>query len=173
AFPAYARAYDEVRAHLEFPALPLDQTGHAQRALFALEVALYRLLESWGVRPDFLAGHSLGELTAAHVAGVLSLPDACRLVGARAALMQAQPAGGAMVAVEATEDEVLASLVEHRGRASLAAVNGATAVVLSGDEDAVLAVAAHWSAQGRRTSRLPGSPAFHSAHLDGMLARFG
>src|SRR5262249_26844069 len=79
----------------------------------------------------------------------------------------------AMVAVEATEDEVLASLVEHRGRASLAAVNGATAVVLSGDEDAVLAVAAHWSAQGRRTSRLPVSHAFHSAHLDGMLAAFG
>ncbi len=165
-FPVFAEAFDAVGL---LPAGDLDETGVAQPALFALEVALFRLLESWGVCPDFVMGHSVGELAAAHVAGVLSLADAVVLVSARARLMQALPAGGAMVSLEATESEVLPLIGDG---VSIAAVNGPRATVVSGEEEPVLALAARFAVLGRRTKRLAVSHAFHSHRMDGMLAEF-
>ncbi len=169
-FPAFAAAFDAVLAHFD-PKLReafsdpelLDRTEFTQPALFAVEVALFRLVESFGVRPDFVAGHSIGEISAAHVAGVLTLADACRLVSARASLMQALPAGGAMVSIAAAEADI-----ELTEGVSVAAVNGPASVVISGEEAAVLAIAAKFP----KTKRLKVSHAFHSPLMDPMLADF-
>ncbi|MFI5585714.1 SDR family NAD(P)-dependent oxidoreductase [Amycolatopsis sp. NPDC051758] len=171
AFPVFAAAYDEVLAHLPGvrDAVDVNRTGHAQPAIFALEVALYRLAESWGVVPDFVAGHSIGEIAAAHVAGVLSLADAAKLVDARGRLMEALPSGGVMVAVQASEDEVREHLTL---KVSLAAVNGPDSVVLSGAASPTLKLAKKFEKLGRRTKRLEVSHAFHSALMEPMLDEF-
>ncbi|MEV3915274.1 acyltransferase domain-containing protein, partial [Streptomyces canus] len=147
----------------------IDETRHTQPALFAFEVALYRLIESWGITPDYLIGHSIGEISAAHIAGILTLEDACTLVAARARLMQAQPTGGAMVALQATEDEVLPHLTD---RVSIAALNGPRSTVIAGDDDAVEHITRHFEDDGRKTKWLNVSHAFHSPHMDGMLQEF-
>lgn len=182
AYPVFAEALDavvdELDRHLRYPLRDviwghdqdlLNTTEFAQPALFAVEVALYRLFMSWGVRPGLVLGHSVGELAAAHVAGALCLPDAAMLVAARGRLMQALPAGGAMFAVQAREDEV-APMLGHD--VSIAAVNGPASVVISGAHDAVSAIADRLRGQGRRVHRLAVSHAFHSALMEPMIAEF-
>ncbi|WP_462183446.1 type I polyketide synthase, partial [Frankia sp. AgKG'84/4] len=185
-FPVYRKAFDEVCALLderlagavahpvreavfESPGAALDQTAFTQAGLFAVEVALTRLLGSWAVQPAAVMGHSIGEITAAHVAGVLSLADACTVVAARGRMMQALPAGGAMVAVNAAVDDVRSLLGDG---VDLAAVNGPDSVVLSGDEEPVLAAAELLRADGRKVRRLTVSHAFHSARMEPLLVDF-
>jgi acyl transferase domain-containing protein len=185
-FPVFRQAFDEaaqaLRSHLRLPlrevmwgddAALLESTEFAQPALFGVQVAVAELLRSWGVAPDFVMGHSVGEITAAYVAGVLTLTDAAKVVAARGRLMSALPAGGVMVAVAAGEDEVTSLLTDELGaEVCIAAVNGPNAVVLSGTDAPVLAVADRLAQRGRRVHRLAVSHAFHSASMEPMLRPF-
>ena len=182
AFGVFRRAFDDalaaVSAYLSTPVLPVlwgedaqgvADTVVAQTGLFAVEVALTELLASWGVRPDLMLGHSVGELAAACADGVLSLQDAARVVAARARLMGTVPAGGGMLAVEVREPELVPLLPDE---IEIAAVNGVDAVVLSGPSDVLTTVAQDLTHRGRRVTALPVSHAFHSAAMDPILDEF-
>ncbi|MFE7569226.1 SDR family NAD(P)-dependent oxidoreductase [Streptomyces sp. NPDC057539] len=189
AYPVFAEALDEVCGHLDAhlgrplrelmfsspgsdEAELLHRTAYAQPALFALETALYRLVRTLGPVPDFLIGHSVGEISAAHAAGVLTLADACALVAARARLMEAAPDSGGMIAIDIGEAEMRGCLGEFDGSATIAAVNSPRSVVISGEDMTVEKVAAYWETRGRRTTRLRVSHAFHSMMMDGVLDDF-
>ncbi|HEY7143819.1 MAG TPA: SDR family NAD(P)-dependent oxidoreductase, partial [Streptosporangiaceae bacterium] len=193
ASPVFAAAFDEACGLLEAqlglpvadvvlarpgdgeasPAGRADQTVFAQAGLFAVGVGMVALLGACGISPDAVAGHSVGEITAAYAAGVLTLADACTLVATRARLMQGLPGGGSMVAIAAGEAEVTAALAGLDDRVSVAAVNGPSSVVISGDAGAVQAVAEEFGMRGVRVRRLRVSHAFHSSRMDPVLAELG
>ncbi|WP_234365585.1 acyltransferase domain-containing protein, partial [Streptomyces sp. RTd22] len=187
-FPVFAEAFDEVCTlldpcleqplrHVVFSQEPehaqlLDHTTYAQAGLFALHIALARLLASTGITPDAVIGHSIGEVAAAHVAGVFDLPDACRLVAARATLMGGLPEGGGMATIAATPDELAHDLAEHNGHVSIAALNTPGNTVISGPTEHVAEISATWAAKGRKTKTLTVSHAFHSPLMDPILEPF-
>ncbi|WP_345663982.1 SDR family NAD(P)-dependent oxidoreductase, partial [Streptomyces iranensis] len=187
-FPVFTEAFDEVCAlldpHLEHPLREmvfshdpeqtalLDHTTYAQAGLFALHIALARLLDSVGVRPDAVIGHSIGEIAAAHIAGVFDLPDACHLVATRATLMGQLPTGGGMATIAATPDELTNDLATHNGQVSIAALNTPTNTVISGPLDLVTEISTTWAERGRKTRTLTVSHAFHSPLMNPILQPF-
>ncbi|MER7213743.1 type I polyketide synthase, partial [Streptosporangium sp. NPDC000239] len=181
-YPTFARAFDQVTALFD-PHLPvalkdvvfdpaheelLNHTLYTQPALFTLHTALHHLLASWNIHPTALAGHSIGGITAAHLAGVLTLEDAVHLVAARAHLMDALPPG-AMAAINAPETDITPLLDPGVG---IAALNTPTSTVITGDPDAVRKLTDHFTELGRKTRKLTVSHAFHSHHLDPILNEF-
>jgi acyl transferase domain-containing protein len=180
--PTFREAIDQCAAilerHLDRPLLSLldpqvgpalDQTGYTQPVMFALEYALARLWQSWGVEPAVVMGHSVGEFAAACVAGVFSLEDGLRLIAERARLMQSLPAGGLMAAVFTSEDQVRSGLQSCDGMATIAALNGPESVVISGDEAVVREVLRRFESQGIKSKTLVTSHAFHSYRMDPIL----
>ncbi|MEV7189862.1 SDR family NAD(P)-dependent oxidoreductase, partial [Kitasatospora sp. NPDC093102] len=180
-YPVFAEAFDAVCAatdpHLQHPlhkavfedSTLLDRTEYTQPALFALETALYHLITSWGITPHYLTGHSIGEITAAHVAGVLSLTDAATLVTLRGRLMQHLPPGGAMMAIHAPTTHIQPLLDNHN--ATIAAINSPTNTVISGTRDALTHIAQQLGTD-TKTRFLNVSHAFHSPLMEPMLDEF-
>ncbi|MBB5802191.1 acyl transferase domain-containing protein [Saccharothrix ecbatanensis] len=167
--PVFAQAWNEAAHHLGLPPIhqppPLHQTRWAQPALFALQIALHRQLQHWGIHPDHLIGHSLGEITAAHLAGILTLPDAATLITTRARLMQTLPTTGAMITIHAPHHEVLPHLTGHEHHIAIAAINSPHHTVISGDHHTAHTIAKKFP----KTTTLPTRQAFHSPHTNHLL----
>jgi acyl transferase domain-containing protein/NAD(P)-dependent dehydrogenase (short-subunit alcohol dehydrogenase family)/acyl carrier protein len=152
----------------------LHKTQYTQPALFAIEVALYRLFESWGILPQYVMGHSVGELTAAHVAGIFSLEDACKLVAKRGSLMDAISDQGSMASIQASEEMTREAIVQYKleKQVNIAGLNAPTQTVISGDSKKVDELVSHFEEKNIKATRLTVSHAFHSHHMDAMLDAF-
>ncbi|WP_318731849.1 type I polyketide synthase [Roseofilum sp. Belize Diploria] len=144
----------------------LDQTAYTQPALFAIEYALFKLWESWGVQPDVVMGHSVGEYVAATVAGVFSLEDGLKLIAMRGKLMQQLPSGGQMVSVMASESQVTEAIKADKAQVTIAAVNGPESTVISGESAAIAKICSVFEGVGIKTKQLQVSHAFHSPLMD-------
>ncbi|UZI33872.1 type I polyketide synthase [Streptomyces sp. VB1] len=184
-YPTFADTFDHICTLID-PHLPhplhetifgnhperLNQTLYTQPALFAYETALYRLIESFGITPDYLAGHSIGEITAAHIAGILTLHDATTLITTRARLMHHLPTGGAMISLQLPHTQTLQLIQGHEHHVGIAAVNGPHTTVISGDETTTLHLAEQAEKNGIKTKRLTVSHAFHSPLMQPILDDF-
>ncbi|NES04120.1 MAG: type I polyketide synthase, partial [Okeania sp. SIO2F4] len=151
---------------------PLDQTAYTQPALFSIEYALAKLWQSWGIQPDVVMGHSVGEYVAATIAGIFSLEDGLKLITARGRLMQKLPSGGEMVSVMASESKVRPLLTDYTDKAAMAAINGPASVVISGESEAVREIVSKLESEGIKTKQLQVSHAFHSPLMEPMLEEF-
>ncbi len=157
----------------------LDQSAYTQPALFAVEYALTKLWESWGIKPKMVMGHSVGEYVAACIAGVFSLEDGLKLIAMRGRLMQQLPAGGKMVSLLASEERVKKAIADYSSQegykkpaVSIAAINGPESIVISGESEAIAAICSKLEALGVKTKPLQVSHAFHSPLMEPMLAEF-
>ena len=154
------------------PKSQIDETAYTQPALFALEYALVQLWKSWGLEPDFVMGHSVGEYVAACVAGVFSLEDGLKLIAHRGRLMQALPSDGEMVALLTDEAQALAAIQPYATEVSIAAINGKHSIVISGRREAINAICAKLEVLQVKTKKLNVSHAFHSPLMEPMVAEF-
>ena len=150
----------------------LDQTAYTQPALFAIEYALFQLWQSWGIKPDVVMGHSVGEYVAACVAGVFSLEDGLKLIAMRSKLMQQLPSGGEMVSVLAPEFVVRDAIKSYSSQVDIAAINGPESIVISGVGEAIQTICHNLSGMGIKTKPLQVSHAFHSPLMEPMLGEF-
>ncbi len=169
--PLLAVLYPQLAAGEENGHL-LDKTVYSQSALFTLEYALAQLWQSWGIKPDVVMGHSVGEYVAACVAGVFSLEDALKLIAMRGRLMQQLPAGGEMVSVLASESQIIDAIASYTDKVAIAAINGPDSIVISGVGEAVQAICSSLEKMGIKTKNLQVSHAFHSPLMEPMLAEF-
>ncbi len=184
--PVFRAALDEcddlLRQHLDEPLLsvlfsedeasPLHETAYTQPALFALEYTVAKLWQSWGVQPDLVLGHSVGEYVAATIAGVFDLEDGLALIAHRARLMQQLPRNGLMAVIFAGPQEVNRTIAPHSDRVAIAANNGPQNTVISGEAEAVRALVQQFESRGVGVQLLTVSHAFHSPLMDPMLAEF-